>query len=53
MPILFLVGAFWHQFMSAVSSNIVFSILMCSVYGYVLTYCLQPFKVSLYHQVKA
>jgi hypothetical protein len=53
VAILLTVGADWHQIAAAVSSNIVVSMLMGAVYGYVLDYCRRLFKVSQYHQVKA
>jgi len=53
VAILLTVGADWHQIATAVSSNIVVSMMMGAVYGYFLDYCRRLFKVSQYQQIKA
>ena len=44
--ILLFVGADWQQIVTAVSSNMVVSMLMGAAYGYFLEYCRRLFRVS-------
>lgn len=50
VAILLVVGANWQQIATAVSSNIVISMMMGAAYGYFLDYCRRLFKVSKYNQ---
>ena len=45
--ILLFVGADWQQIVTAVSSNMVVSMLMGAAYGYFLDYCRRLFRVSV------